>query len=334
MEGPDPWEKLASKLQGIRSLARSHAIDKQIIEGQLRPIMSALGKWREGYYYNPPLVLVLEIRQAISDDILVAQTYHDIYLAGPGDLILTEERSSTGPLFLESWNTYTLKACNLDTSLEQLPVEIVKAVRALEKDPEAYPAWAMHPRPFTQNDARLYFRQLEVEVGYIFSVHPPLKLAYSSPLEMQKSIREKVPGISWPGDEKSLEEVFALARFPSERLPLAAAGTEEKIFPANLVLIKEGAVQSFEPVILEIFLDQRFLESREMSGRISGTPEGLKGSLLICFLEIEGQKPMTPERSHWEESTGSFFAKFRVKGDADGKISVAVVFDLTGNPHE
>ena len=344
IEGPDPWEELASKLQEIHSLTRSPPIDKHIIEGQLRPVMSGLGRWREGYFYNPPLVLVLEIRKTISDDILVAQTYHDIYLAGPGDLIIPDEKFPAGPFFVEPWNTYALKAGNLDPALEQFPDEIVKAVRALEKDPEAYPVWAMQPRPFTQNDSRIYFRQLEVEVGYTFSVQaveelmdelefPSLRLVYASPSETQQSIREKVPGISWSGEQKSFEEVFALGRFPAERLPLAAAGEGRKRFPANLVLIRDGAVQAFEPVILEVFLEQSFPESREMSGRISGIPEGLKGSFLICFLEIRGQKPLSPERSHWEEGTGSFFAKFRVKGDAEGKISVAVVFDLTGSPH-
>ena len=155
MQDPDPWEKLTSKLQKIHSITRPPNIDRQIIEGQLRPVFSALGRWRDGYFYNPPLVLVLETRRTISDDVLVAQTYHDIYLAGPGDLILTDERSSVGPLFVESWNTYTLKAGNLESSLELLPVEIVTAVKALEKNPEAYPAWAMHPRSFTQNDSRI-----------------------------------------------------------------------------------------------------------------------------------------------------------------------------------
>ena len=341
MKGQDPWEKLASKLKKIHSLARSPAIDKQIIEGQLRPVMSALGKWRKGYYYNPPLVLVLEIRKTISDDILVAQTYHDIYLAGPGDLILMEEKSPAGPLFVQPWNTYTLRACNLDPTLEQFPAEIVKAVRALENDPAAYPAWAMQPRPFTQNDARIYFRQLEVDVGYIFSVQAVeelmtelegqgLSLVYSSNEELRHSIRKTVPGIYWSREASTLEETLTLAHFPPEQLRLAASETDRRKFTANLIVVEHGRVKRFEPLPLVIFAwEMDDPDHLTIDGRVLEIPENLKGIGFLCFLLPEKGKPIIPAERQWDENSGSFLVKFEAVREIEGRLAVAVVFTLS-----
>lgn len=121
-------------------------------------------------FYNPPLVLVLEDVGEISDDLWVAQTYHDIYLAGPGDLILSAEQTGTDELFVECWNTYRLNTKDLDPPLGQISLDIMEAIEILREDSDAYPVWAFQTKPLTNHDVRIYFRELEAEVARIFSL--------------------------------------------------------------------------------------------------------------------------------------------------------------------
>lgn len=161
------WGKLAMLMQDTfaadASLLPHH--DDNISPGQLRYIKAEMGRWHEGYFYNPPLVLVLE---SLSENVRVAQTYHDIYLAGPGDLILSEEQTAAVPLFVECWNIYWINAAHLDAPTGKSDAEIAALVEVLAQHPLAYPGWALQPKPFAEQDARIYFRELEVQVADVF----------------------------------------------------------------------------------------------------------------------------------------------------------------------
>lgn len=171
MEERDNWNNLTRHIQDFFYPPSQPKNHDKVLKGQLRYIRSDMGKWHEGYFFNPPLVLVLEYPDDISGHILTAQTYHDIYLAGPEDLILSNDQTSVGDeLFVECWNIYTLNIENLGPAIGQVTSDIIEAVRKLEKNAEAYPAWALMPKPFKNHDTRIYFRELETEVSSIFSL--------------------------------------------------------------------------------------------------------------------------------------------------------------------
>ena len=142
-------------------------------------------------------------------------------MAAPGDLIVTADDSSLGPLFVECWNTYTLKENLLGSPLDTVPERVMDAVLEYENQPEFCPEWAMLPRPLAENDPRIFFRELELEVAYTFSSQadsakvadattagsvsqimeafeaPALKQLCSSPARLQEMIRTAVPGTHW-----------------------------------------------------------------------------------------------------------------------------------------
>lgn len=341
LKDPEPWENLSAKLREVYSAYYPDRKEEPVLAGQLRPIRPDQGRWRDGYFYNPPFVLVLTDADSVSDYIPVAQTYHDILLAGPGDLILTEEQVSIGPFFVEPWNTYTLKAATLGPPLGRVSHEITDVVKALENDPEAYPPWAMILRPFTEHDARIYFRELEVEVGYTFSIEaveelvsmlesPGLELVYSSEGELRHSMREIVPGIRWPKQADTAEMILATARFPTAHLRLAANHTDQTKSTANLVGVEQGKIKRLEPVPMVIYgSGPDDSDHFTIDGRVLEIPAGLSGSQFVCFLLPKKGDPIVPEDCRWDENTGSFLACFEGVLKLEGELAAAVVFLLS-----
>lgn len=160
------WERLSNAIQESPSPFIPSPESDIILPGQLRHMRSESAKWREGYFYNPPMVLVLETDGETGKNVRVAQIYHDVCLAAPGDLILPEIHREE--IFAECWNTYIVSAADLEGSHRQVMPEVTDAAIGLEKNPEACPSWALHPKPLTDNDPRIYFRELEIEVGKVF----------------------------------------------------------------------------------------------------------------------------------------------------------------------
>lgn len=327
------WETLARHLGDLSKGTGEPSADK-IAAGQLRFIRHGMVGWRDGLFYNPPLVLVIETTQEISDDVLVSQTYFDISLAGPGDLILTDQQTPVGDLFVEPWNTYTLKGADLGEVLDCVDPELIDAVKSLEMNPDAYPDWAMLPRPFADHDPRIYFRELEVEVGYAFSSRSvsellteleasPVRLVYDSARGLQEAMRKTVPGTRWKRPPLSREEVLALAELPMERLPLAAARWKGQRTSANLIRMEGGRVTAIDPVTLEIHGQSGALN---LSGRISDLPGNLTNSRFICFLDPEAGEPLAPVRQEWDEATGDFLIEFDHSEDVRWRLKAAVVF--------
>ena len=331
-EEHDAWIDLSSKIEDLLWEARSYK-EEEVCPGQFRFLRKELCRWRDGLFYNPPLVLILENTGVISDDVLVAQIYHDISLAGPGDLILMDTHTPAGDLFVESWNIYTLKASDLGVSLGSIPPEIINTIKALEKEPDAYPDWTVLPRPLTVNDPRIYFRELEIEVGYTFAVSsvselmeeaetPRLRLVYASASEVKDALCNIVSGTRWQREPMTREEALALAEFPPEQIPLAAGDETEEKKTANLILIKDGVIQAIDPVGLKIYHQ---IGALTLSGRILGLPDKLENSDLVFFLDISGQKPVPPVKYEWKEETGDFLLEFKLEEGLKGKLKAAVV---------
>lgn len=336
------WDRLAAGAAGIVPSAQKRVEPIELREGALCPIVPALGGWREGFYYNPPIVLVLRAVSLHRDVSAwkVAQTYHDVLLAGPGDLIVPGGRSPLGDIFIESWNTYTLRSIDLASPLGDLGPEVSRAAISLEADPSHYPAWAPQPKPMDENDARIYFREMEVEVGYAFSSRavaalmaemeqPRSSPVYLSNAALQKELKKRVPGLRWPVKPGDLEEVLILARFPDEALPMAAKDEAIETTTVNLVVFEKGEVRELMPLRAEIMKRDRGVS---ISGQVLDLPGALKGSRLMCRFVPAGGRAISPRRVVWEAESGNFMAEFDTEAVMEGRLLAAVIVDGPPSP--
>ena len=347
-KGAGAWDALAGKIEVLFSPRGRPGLPNKALPGNEKGmpgpargsiclVRRDLGKWREGYYYNPPAVMLIEETGAVSDDVLVAQIYWDVALAGPGDLIVPSSRSPLGEIFVEPWNIYTLRLRDLNSSLAKVDQIVVKALKALEADPDAYPNWAPQPRPMEEDDPRVYFREMEVEVGYNFSSTAvsgllselegrSLGLVYRTPSEAIADIRTKIPGIQWPFRPVNIEEIIAAAQFPAEQYAMAAAISDRQVFKANLVTTRAGRVESIEPVEGEILQSREKEEGLSIGGHVF-LSEGPEISGFICFLRTDESRFIPPETLKWDEK-GSFLATFQVFGPIQAKLCAAAIREV------
>ncbi|MBN1106432.1 MAG: hypothetical protein JXL84_23715 [Deltaproteobacteria bacterium] len=333
-----PWDTLARRINSMVGQAHPEGREAPPAEGSICLVKQERGRWKDGYFYNPPAVLVLERSESLSDAVLVAQTYHDVTLAGPGDLILPKDRSPLGEMFVEAWNTYTLRLRDLTPSPWRVEQSVLQALKTLESDPAAYPEWALHPRPMDSEDPRIYFREMEVEVGYVFSSVAASglideleggfpRLAYSTLGEAVNDIREKAPGIRWLREPVSIEQALATALFPPERYALAAASEDRDVSHANLVTVRSGRVIRIEPIEAEVF--ERFEESGGLViGGCLSPPPDQEILEVLCFLQTRDGDFVSPEKAVCDEK-GHFRARFPGSFMDESELYVAAIREAT-----
>jgi hypothetical protein len=337
IENRTAWDALAQEMERMHPSVEKPKLDdgRPVHPGQFCFVRPDAGVWRENYFYTPPMVFIIKRISSIPGAILAAQTYHDIQMAAPGDLIVTADDSVLGPLFVECWNTYTLKETLLGPPLDTVPERVMDAVLEYENQPGFCPEWAMLPRPLAENDPRIFFRELELEVAYTFSSQsvsqimeafevPALKQLCSSPARLQEMIRTAVPGTHWRKLPLSPEEACAMAELPVERLPLAAEDQITHKTTANLIRMEADRVKSVTPIAMELYGRSGELT---LSGRIYGLPEDFDHSRFICFLEPEGRTPVSPARCEWKEETGDFIIDFSYMEDITWRLKAAVVIE-------
>ena len=308
------WDVLEQQMNRVDSSVEKTNPDNNppARPGQLRYVRPESGLWREKHFYTPPVVLVIQNTISMPGAVLVAQTYHDIQMAAPGDLIVTNDDSACGPLFVECWNTYTLEETLLGPPLDNLPVHVLEAVQAYESRPDFCPGWAMLPRPLGENDARGFFRELELEVAYTFSSRSVLQLmkafelspSYNSPPQLQEAILRAVPGTGWKRVPRSAEEVFAMAAIPVEKPPPGSGRSCPDERTANLVHMEGGRVKSLTPVAMEIIGQSGELTLR---GRIHGLPEDFNHSRFILFSPTGKQGPHRACKVRMERRNRGFY---------------------------
>lgn len=306
------------------------------IPGELR-LAADEGCWRNGLYYTPPLVLVLEVNGSIADEVLVAQCYFDSTVAGPGDLILPHGAAPFEHIFIEPWNTYTLIGRHIGPALARVESSIVQAVEALDTDPQAYPEWAPRPRPMEPEDVRVYFRELEVETAYTFARREAEEIAAQvegrghpidemSPGHVREAMERKVPGVMWTREPETPRQTVALARLPADLLPLAAADSVPRQLPVTVVTVSDGDLVEVEATLCTFALESRADGALEVSGRIH-KPAGAKGrAQLFSYYEARDGSVIEPEEWDWDEGTGDFFLRFPVEDLRDGRLALALVY--------
>jgi hypothetical protein len=313
-----PWQKLAEVLE--RDLLQPADPPTPVAPGQIRYLRPELGRFRKGFYYNPPGILVLEKNEGLEDAFRVAQIYHDAALAGPGDLVLDDARTGMGDLFVECWNVYTMKGSYLGPAVGGIGGEALSAAIGMAAAPDAAPPGALASEPMAAHDARTHFRELEVEVGHVFAQAavselmaaadgPRLRLAYSSPQGLKEAVRKLAPDIAWPDGPLTPEQSLAMAGFPPERYALAAAAGDRENLPVNIVSIGGGRIRSVTPALAEIIFNRPMEGGLGVGGRV---PEaiGLRGHSWVYGVLCKRDEPPLAGQIDWDAKTGQFIARF------------------------
>jgi hypothetical protein len=334
----DASQRLAEKILDARK-APAAVPGIPAARGQVRYLSSRLGGWRDGFYCNPPVVLVLEVMGVVADEIRVAQVYDDPVLAGPGDLILDAGRTGgAGELFVECWNTYTSRAEHLGSFLGQVSPDTVEAVTTMAENPEMTPDWAMMPFPMTEDGPRQYFRRLEVEVAYTFASQAagelmaaleqaPVKLVYESPESLRQAIEKKVPGIRFPGSTRSHEDLLACAQFPMEMLRFAAADSVSRTITGSRVVFMEGELDRFENLRIELYpVHESARGTVSFSGKFPvDRQNGPPVEVLFRFIDSD-DTVLEPVDAHWDGETGHFTVEFSTVSADWKNLRMAIVY--------
>jgi hypothetical protein len=285
--------------------------------GQVRAVDPGLSCWRDNYFYNPPEVVVLETGPG--NMVQVAQIWTDNALAGPGDLVLPDRmRKGFSELFIEPWNIYTLNKSFLGACTGALDPAVIDSVLKMADTPNWRPDWALPPMPMKENDPRIYFRELEIEVGYTFASMAVGTLVSGIetagfPLELESLItrlKEKFSGIAWDWDPLNVEECLAALRLPSHVLPMAAADRDQKMLTAVYVCVDDRDLVEIHPVQCRIDYTAPPPDPYSVSGVIEDLPDGIPADAFQCRIKESQNKRLSPCTWSWKDEEKRFVAVF------------------------
>jgi hypothetical protein len=335
VEDDRAWSELVSGWKGAMP-SSSSSVDAGVAPGQIRFIRQELGRWRQGLYYTPPAVLVLSPVPGIRGALRAAQVFFGSALAAPGDLVLEHARTGTGELMVECWNTYPVKGEDLGPKVGEVSSEVLEAVRALGKDPSVVPDWAVHPHRMREHDARIYFRELEVEVAYVFAseavagmiAEVEKRTIESTVAEVVDFLREKFGRVQIPEMLPDPRAVLASVQLPLDGLALAAAGRERHRLTANLVRLDDGMVKEVRPVIAEIVDEGSTETGRFIAGRVPDAVRLGADSWLYCMMPSAGQRAVPASSVDWDAESGKFLARFEGIFEVGGEFKLAVFYSL------
>lgn len=329
------WHALARKVVGGHHPGAQ--IPRKVFHaGDLAWVKPHLGRWVDHTYHNPPLVLVLDAQSRLFDEIQVAQVYHDPTMAGPGDLVLTDDRTGIGELFIEPWNRYLLKKSDLDHPVATLGEEICQAVVQLAEDGARYPSWAMRPRPFKAEDPRRYFREIEIEVGRVFAVRSvsprPDAMAidglfsgYDSPSGMIRALEGRFGAVRWPKAADDIQSVLTGAEFDLSTLPMAADTGETDRFTGMVFIVENGEVTAVEPIAVRVYHAHPDAREHTLSGQIGP----LEPELFLCGAFFRLMMPdgarIQSAASDVDPASGVFSVRFPIAPTGTPPLRVTLI---------
>jgi len=316
----------SEELDACRHLGRS--LDRQapretgpfsIQPGQIWQIDPALSKWRDRFYYSSPAVVVVKPPAPDFPGLLAAQIWHDIYLAGPGDLVVTpEDTELNDSVFIETWNLYTLDPSCLARYLGRTPAGTPADILKMNDTPDYLPDHAMILLPLKENDPRHWFRKMEIETGYTFARAAAETLMQKKTVDtvadLKKHIQSLVPGAGFSWTPRTTEECFALLEFPPESLAMAAAEEDlEKIAATHFHLTpdpEQPLVTRITPFYCVIFNEDNNPGGLAVSGTLADMKFDLENTSFSCYLADRTAQTLEKGTIHVEPETHVFAAKF------------------------
>ncbi len=191
------------------------------------------------------------------------------------------------------------------------------------------PSWAPLTTPLTDQDPRIYFRELEVECLFTFGApaaaslinqleKPSIHILDRSVQELKTELGRKEPCLRWPVEPQTMEQVLALSRYPDEMLPLAADTDDITRFQVKLIHISQGRVENICLLIAEILLKQETESRVTISGCIVNPPEEVRTSEPVVFWPDHAQRPLQPLKISWKPSSANFIMTFAQARRMDG----------------
>jgi hypothetical protein len=333
--GPDTgWGPLAEAIiEAAGAKKRSGGVPQP---GDIRPIRAEKAMWRKAMYYSPPWVMVAA--PIGPSTYRVAQTYHDIWLAGPGDLILPFPPSSGMEGFVEGWNAYPVLADDLGPLIWRPKPAEYNDILGYLGNPAKLPVWANIPAPMEADDPRFFFRELEAAVARIFAAPaagapwvepvpntPPL--AYRCLADLVQALKKLRPGTTVHGKPADLPQLLAACRLPVEHYALAAADTPADTLPVNVVAVDNGKVVGLSGATAVIHLKTSGPRHHTVSGRIENLPKAAAGGSLICFWQSINGTMRHPATLTWEPDEAVFVVRLAGSAELDGSFKMALVYE-------
>jgi len=240
-------------------------------------------------------------------------------------------------MFIETWHTYSLTEESLGPVAADLSDELAEWVLRMGKNPKDMPEWGVLCPPMGENDPRVYFRQLEVEVGYTFSALAAADVLGSdrqvvsmidadSVSAVKKQLRALNSGIFWEKEPETLIEALTAARFPHEQLPLAADEGDATIISGKLIKLQEGAIVELRALSVEIFRVFRSRGEVKWFGSIQELPEKMEDARLLCTVTADRKVRAEAVVREWNPQTGSFLASFAPDVSRRMTLEIAVIY--------
>ena len=302
-----------------------------VAPGQIRKSAPGLGCWKNNYYYTPPDVLILSVNDTI---ITVAQIWPDMTLAGPGDLVIPKNLMRGLPeLFVETWNIYALDQSFLGPCTGTVDNKVVDAVLQMDETPDFLPSWAIVPIPLKENDPRQFFRELEIETGYIFSsMAVPLLVAQvekkTKPdiLEsMITRIKNKIPDIGWDWVPQSIDACLVAVRFPDHLLPMSAAQDDAQYLTAAYYAFDGENLDVILPVECRIEHQPPSWDPFSISGVVD-TPEiDFTGDEVKGFIKNSTSRTLDACDVHFDPGQRRFMAAFHRPLTGDEQFCLVIL---------
>lgn len=330
-DGDRPWFEFAAALQ--KTVPPDLFPDPPpLAAGQFRLLAPAGAGWAGERFFNPPVVLIRAVPADPDAPIPVALTYPDPGLAGPGDLILSPERTGRGALFVETWNTGAVDRAHLGPAVGEVDEPVLAAAAAMADNPSARPDWAPLPRPFQPEDPRQEFRHLESEVAahFLAPVVAPragsafVRLAHEGIRAVREALAAAAPRVRWPEAAGGLEGLLAGAA-PVPR-PLAAADDEIPRARANLLILREGRIADFRAAPVDVSAPVHLGKRLGFSGRITDLPAaGSAAGLLACLMRWD--RFQQPASVDWDPEGGWFYVEFHDAPHPPGELALAVLWE-------
>jgi hypothetical protein len=335
-EGLEPWAGLVEEWKNSLSASLPAVEAGKVVPGQIRLIRPELGRWRDNLFYTPPAVLVLGKISEVAEGFRVAQVFFDPAMAAPGDLVLDHERTGAGDLMVECWNTYPLMGEQLGPVVGSVSEDVRKDALRMAQDPAAVPHWAVNPRRVREHDPRIFFRELETEVQYVFASEAVARMiaevekrtVKSTVAEVVEFLKERFSRIPIPEELRDPLSILASVKLPLEGLTLAAAGQGRRRLAATLVRLEGGNVKEVRPVIAEIADEGSAETGRFVAGRVPDAVGLGVDSWLYCMMLRPGKTAIPASSVDWEAESGRFLARFEEILDGGGEFKIAVFYRL------
>ena len=303
----DAWGEL---LRRFGAAGQKPALPAQTVAGQVWSLQRSLAGWgKDGYFYQPPRVLLLE-KIEDAKGFRAVQLSSDRYLMAEGDVWLDDRFG-----FAEGWNCYSVHEKALAGCWGAVADGVLVQVRE---------AAELKHAPVVEDSILYFFRRLEISVGARVAL-PSVAVLVEEWEQGEQEFRELFPGLA---------VILNQARDFSLRISASAMAILQATFAPRPVLVTRSAaigrppqsgivlpeearallVAKFPVIPVEMGY---FPDGYRISFRIIGPIPNTPPALSVTIDDLKSQK------LQWSQWGGN--APYICLGDVSGRIAVIEV---------